>query len=168
MGRDIRRPARPDEIARMRELVRTGMRDGAWGLSAGLEYAPGRWSTTDEVVALAEEVAPYHGMYISHERAEGADPMWYWPSQDSAGPPNLLDAVRASCAMPGLFTPMIRENVVVVDGGLVNPVPVSMCRALGAEAVIAIDLSWGKLGPYRDLIETVRGVGYRFADETAS
>jgi len=38
---------------------------------------------------------------------------------------------------------------VLVDGGLVNPVPVSMCRALGAELVIAVDLSWGKLGPYR-------------------
>lgn len=63
---------------------------------------------------------------------------------------NLLDAVRASCAMPGLFTPVVRDNVVLVDGGLVNPVPVSMCRALGAELVIAVDLSWGKLGPYRD------------------
>jgi NTE family protein len=63
---------------------------------------------------------------------------------------NLLDAVRASCALPGLFTPVIRDNVVLVDGGLVNPVPVSMCRALGAEIVIAIDLTWGKLGPYRD------------------
>jgi NTE family protein len=63
---------------------------------------------------------------------------------------NLLDAVRASCALPGLFTPVIRDNVVLVDGGLVNPVPVSMCRALGAEIVIAIDLSWGKLGPYRE------------------
>src|SRR3954452_2003692 len=62
---------------------------------------------------------------------------------------NLLDAVRASCAMPGLFTPMIRDGEVLVDGGLVNPVPVSMCRALGAEIVIAVDLSWGKLGPYR-------------------
>src|SRR5687767_9112352 len=62
---------------------------------------------------------------------------------------NLLDAVRASCALPGLFAPVIRENVVRGDGGLVNPVPVSMCRALGAELVIAIDLSWGKLGPYR-------------------
>src|SRR3954465_4657148 len=62
---------------------------------------------------------------------------------------NLLDAVRASCAMPGLFTPMIRDGEVVVDGGLVNPVPVSMCRALGADIVIAVDLSWGKLGPYR-------------------
>jgi NTE family protein len=63
---------------------------------------------------------------------------------------NVLDAVRASCAMPGLFTPVVRDNVVLVDGGLVNPVPVSMCRALGAEIVIAVDLSWGKLGPYRD------------------
>jgi NTE family protein len=62
----------------------------------------------------------------------------------------VLDAVRASCAMPGLFTPVVRDNVVLVDGGLVNPVPVSMCRALGAEIVIAVDLSWGKLGPYRD------------------
>ena len=62
----------------------------------------------------------------------------------------VLEAVRASCAMPGLFTPVIRSGVVVVDGGLVNPVPVSMCRAMGADLVIAVDLSWGKLGPYRD------------------
>ncbi len=63
---------------------------------------------------------------------------------------DVLDAVRASCAMPGLFAPVIRDDVVLVDGGLVNPVPVSMCRALGADIVVAVDLSWGKLGPYRD------------------
>ncbi len=62
----------------------------------------------------------------------------------------VLDAVRASCAMPGLFTPVIRNGTLIVDGGLVNPVPVSMCRALGADLVIAVDLSWGKLGPYRE------------------
>jgi NTE family protein len=62
---------------------------------------------------------------------------------------NVLEAVRASCAMPGLFTPVVRDGAVLVDGGLVNPVPVSMCRALGAELVVAVDLSWGKLGPYR-------------------
>jgi len=62
---------------------------------------------------------------------------------------NMLEAVRASCAMPGLFTPVVRDGAVLVDGGLVNPVPVSMCRALGAELVVAVDLSWGKLGPYR-------------------
>ena len=61
----------------------------------------------------------------------------------------VLDAVRASCAMPGLLTPVIRDGVVLVDGGLVNPVPVSMCRAMGADLVVAVDLSWGKLGPYR-------------------
>ncbi len=63
---------------------------------------------------------------------------------------DLLDAVRASCAMPGLFRPVVRDGVLLVDGGLVNPVPVSMCRAFGADVVIAVDLSWGKLGPYRD------------------
>ena len=63
---------------------------------------------------------------------------------------DLLDAVRASCAMPGLFAPVVRDGAVLVDGGLVNPVPVSMCRAFGADIVIAVDLSWGKLGPYRD------------------
>jgi len=62
----------------------------------------------------------------------------------------VLDVVRASIAMPGLFTPVVHNDTVLVDGGLVNPVPVSMCRAFGAEIVIAIDLSWGKLGPYRN------------------
>ncbi len=62
----------------------------------------------------------------------------------------VLDAVRASAAMPGLFTPVLRNGRLLVDGGLVNPVPVSMCRALGADLVIAVDLSWGKLGAYRD------------------
>src|SRR4051812_39115353 len=61
----------------------------------------------------------------------------------------LLDVVRASIATPGLFTPVVHDGTVLVDGGLVNPVPVSMCRALGADLVIAVDLSWGKLGPYR-------------------
>lgn len=63
----------------------------------------------------------------------------------------LLDGIRASLAMPGLFTPVVRDGAVLVDGGLVNPVPVSMCRAFGAEIVIAVDLSWGKLGPYRNM-----------------
>ncbi len=63
----------------------------------------------------------------------------------------LFDVVRASIAAPGLFTPVLREGAILVDGGLVNPVPVSMCRAFGAEIVIAVDLSWGKLGPYRNM-----------------
>ena len=93
MGEDFRRPASRDEIERMQQLVREGMADGAFGVSAGLEYAPGRWSTTDELVALVAQIVPWRGVYISHERSEGSDPMWYWPSQDAPGPPTLLDAV---------------------------------------------------------------------------
>lgn len=95
MGDDVKRPARPDEITRMRALVRQALQEGAVGLSAGLEYEPGRWSTTDEVVELTRELPAFNGVYISHERSEGTDPMWYVPSQDGATPPpTLLDAVR--------------------------------------------------------------------------
>jgi NTE family protein len=52
----------------------------------------------------------------------------------------LLDAVRASIALPGLFSPVRFGDHWLVDGGLVNPVPISLCRALGAERVIAVDL----------------------------
>ncbi len=58
----------------------------------------------------------------------------------------VIDAVRASIAMPGLLTPVVREGQLLVDGGLVNPVPVSLCRALGAEIVIAVDLNWDLIG----------------------
>jgi NTE family protein len=53
----------------------------------------------------------------------------------------LADAVRASMALPGLFPPVRHEHRWLVDGGLVNPVPVSTCRALGADVVIAVNLN---------------------------
>ena len=94
MGDDVQRPARPDEIIKMRELVKQALQEGAVGMSAGLEYEPGRWSNTDEVVELARELVPVQGIYISHERSEGSDPLWYVPSQDGPTAPTLLDAVR--------------------------------------------------------------------------
>lgn len=53
---------------------------------------------------------------------------------------SVAAAVRASIALPGLFAPVNLAGRLLVDGGLVNPVPVSLCRALGAEIVIAVDL----------------------------
>ena len=53
----------------------------------------------------------------------------------------FMAAVRASSGVPGLFAPTWYAGRWLVDGGVVNPVPVSMCRALGAEVVIAVDLS---------------------------
>jgi N-acyl-D-amino-acid deacylase len=144
MGDEFRRPATEAEIARMQALVRQGMDEGAWGLSAGLEYAPGRWSTTDEVVALAREIAPYRGVYISHERSEGADPMWYWPSQDPPGPPTLIDAIQETIEIGE------RSGAVVVA---------SHIKAKGAHY-------WGTSGAAIQLIESARKRGVQvYADQ---
>ena len=88
MGEDFRRPATPEEVEQMRELLREGLDDGAYGMSAGHEYTPMIWSETEEVVALAEEVAAVGGIYVVHERSSGREPMWWWPSQDEDGAPH--------------------------------------------------------------------------------
>lgn len=56
---------------------------------------------------------------------------------------DVIEAVRASISVPGIFTPVRKNGQVLVDGGLVNPVPVSTARAMGAEFVIAVDLNHG-------------------------
>jgi NTE family protein len=53
----------------------------------------------------------------------------------------LLPAVRASLALPGLFSPTRINGRWLVDGGLVNPVPISLCRAMGADFIIAVNLN---------------------------
>lgn len=92
IGREPRE-ATPEEVARMAELVRQGMREGAAGLSSGLEYNPGRFSITGEVTELARVVGEFGGFYISHERSEGRTPMWWLPSMGGQ-PPDLIDAVQ--------------------------------------------------------------------------
>jgi NTE family protein len=64
-----------------------------------------------------------------------------WQSSGS-----LIQAVWASMALPGLFPPIRQNNRWLVDGGLVNPVPVSVCRALGADIVIAVNLNGDIVG----------------------
>jgi NTE family protein len=59
---------------------------------------------------------------------------------------SVAAAVRASIALPGLMTPVLHQGRMLVDGGLVNPVPVSLCRALGADVVIAVDLGSDMVG----------------------
>ena len=59
---------------------------------------------------------------------------------------SLIQAVWASMSMPGLFPAIRHDNRWLVDGGLVNPVPVSACRALGADIVIAVNLNGDIVG----------------------
>ena len=69
LGMEDRAPT-PEELDRMRALVRAGMEAGAFGLSSGPYYAPGSYADTDELVALAEVAAEYGGAYQSHIRDE--------------------------------------------------------------------------------------------------
>ena len=61
-----------EELAKMRILVEQGMKDGAFGLSSGLFYVPGTFSSTDEVIELAKVAARFGGIYISHMRDEAS------------------------------------------------------------------------------------------------
>jgi NTE family protein len=72
-------------------------------------------------VAVATEIGTGHEIWLSRGR--------------------LVDAVRASYAIPGIFKPMRIDNRWLFDGALVNPIPVSVCRALGARYVIAVNLN---------------------------
>jgi N-acyl-D-amino-acid deacylase len=70
MGKDFRRTATPDEIAKMAALVDQGMREGAAGLSSGLEYDVGSYASTEEMIALAKAAARHGGFYMTHVRDE--------------------------------------------------------------------------------------------------
>src|SRR5262245_45091642 len=68
----INRKATPDEITKMQALVEQGMKDGAFGLSTGLFYVPGTFSSTAEVIELAKIAARYGGMHESQQRDDAA------------------------------------------------------------------------------------------------
>lgn len=71
MSGDFDRPPNAEELQKMRDLVDKAMRDGAVGLSTGLEYIPGTYARTDEIVELARVSAQYGGVYATHMRDEG-------------------------------------------------------------------------------------------------
>ena len=70
MGSDYKRVSTPEEASRMAELVEEAMRQGAVGLSSGLEYEVGSYSGTDELVAMSRAAARHGGIYMSHIRDE--------------------------------------------------------------------------------------------------
>lgn len=70
VGSNDREPT-AEELARMQQLVREAMKDGALGVGSSLIYAPAFYAKTPELVALMKAAAPYGGMYISHMRSEG-------------------------------------------------------------------------------------------------
>ncbi len=69
MGMAERAPS-PPELERMGELLAEAMQEGAFGLSTGLVYPPGCFASTEEIIALCQVVARFHGLYASHIRGE--------------------------------------------------------------------------------------------------
>jgi N-acyl-D-aspartate/D-glutamate deacylase len=69
MGREPRE-AKPEEVEKMRSILRQAMKEGAWGMSTGLEYIPGRYSTTEELIEATKVVGEFGGVYASHQRNE--------------------------------------------------------------------------------------------------
>ncbi len=125
MGMAQRAPT-PDEMTKMKALVREGMELGAVGFSSGLMYEPGMFSKTDEVIELAKEVAPYHGIYDSHVR----DPGHHLIESDSE---TILIGERA-----GIAPKIAHEKVVGLENfGLLDRVIalVNGARARGVNAV---------------------------------
>ncbi|MCB1393986.1 MULTISPECIES: patatin-like phospholipase family protein [unclassified Nitrobacter] len=97
---------------------------GGTRLTAQLEASLGQTQIEElplKFASVATEVRTGHEIWLTHGR--------------------LVDAMRASYALPGIFAPMLIGDRWLVDGALVNPVPVSTARALGAEVVIAANLS---------------------------
>jgi NTE family protein len=93
-------------------------------LAAQLEAAIGQTRIEDlplKFASVATEVRTGHEIWLTHGR--------------------IIDAMRASYALPGIFSPVLVGDRWLVDGALVNPVPVSAARAFGAEIVIAANLS---------------------------
>ena len=78
---------------------------------------------------------------------------------------DLLSAVRGSMSIPGVFRPVEREGHILIDGQLVDPVPVAACRAMGADTVIAVDINppsaavttkpWSKVNIFDVLVGTI-------------
>src|SRR5579862_1192927 len=69
---DMDRKPGPAELDSMKALVRAAMLDGAVGVSTSLQYAPAPYASTEELIALAAEAAPFGGIYATHMRSEGA------------------------------------------------------------------------------------------------
>lgn len=96
MNGDEERPATKVEIEKMKAILRRGMEEeGSFGLSLGVEYYSGQYSTADELVELASVLPAYGGIYTSHLRSQGISPMWYKPSvHKNITPPTLEDSLK--------------------------------------------------------------------------
>jgi N-acyl-D-amino-acid deacylase len=147
MGSDYKRPATPEEIEKMKVRLKQAMDQGAWGMSSGLEYVPAIWSTTDEIVAVTQVLAPYHGFYSEHERSSGDAPMWWDPSQGPPDKPTVFDSmaelieIGERTGVRVIATHLKSRGQMYWGGSRVLTAMVDRARARGVDV-------WGDVYPY--------------------
>lgn len=139
MGRDFRRAATAEEIELMKQLVRRGMEDGAWGMGAGPEYNPGIYSTTEELIELAKVVAEYNGFYYAHQRSQSRLPKWQLPSMVEGPTVDGIDGLK--------------ETIRIAAEADV--------RAVGSHIKAKGRSSWGRAYMDTKMIELARAEGYQ-------
>ena len=124
------------ETATWRKIIRlTDVRLSGGGLISGRQVVAFLHG-----LGIAEPIESYSRQYaaVATDLATGRE-IWL-----QSGP--IHEAVRASIALPGLLSPARLDGKWLVDGGLSNPIPVSVCRALGADVIIAVNLNGDLLG----------------------
>jgi N-acyl-D-amino-acid deacylase len=125
-----------EQIIEMRALVREAMEGGAFGLSSALDYWDGHFATTEEIIPLAEEIAPFGGIYMSHMRSEGTRSLW-WVESHPSRRVTQLDAV---------------SEIIEVGRAADVPVHILHIKSTGIP-------SWGKSHAATALIEEARAEG---------
>lgn len=159
MGWEDREPA-PAELEAMKAQVAQGMEAGAFGLSAGLSYAPGMYATTAELVELCKVVASYGGYFSPHQRSYGAGAMEGYAEMIEIGR-------RAGCALhlahATLNYPVnegrAAELLKLIDEGLDEGLPISLDTypyLPGMTMLAALLPSWSVAGGYGALAERLR------------
>jgi dihydroorotase/N-acyl-D-amino-acid deacylase len=157
----VNRQATPEELDKMRELVRQAMLDGAVGLSTGLFYVPGNYANTEEVIALAKVVGPMGGFHESHMRDETT---------------GILDSVRETIRIGeegGLPTQITHHKIIgagnwgrsadtlkLVEEARARGVDVSIDQypyTASSTGIAALFPQWAQEGGQKSLVERLSG-----------
>lgn len=137
MGLESRKP-NLGELAKMRQIVREGMEQGAVGLSSGLDYVPSIYADEDELSALCEEIAPFGGVYVTHMRGYNRE----------KAPPALREVFsigkRAGCAVHvSHFNCLADQTIPLLDAARAEGVDVTFdlyCYLYGSTIVAMLTL----------------------------
>ncbi|NIZ92200.1 D-aminoacylase [Kineosporiaceae bacterium B12] len=144
------RPATPEELRAMRDVVRTGLAEGAVGMSSGLTYVPGMFADTAELVALAEVVAEAGGFYAPHQRSYGRGALQAYAE--------VIDVARRSGVALHLTHATMnfavnagraRELLDAVDAGLAEGIDITLDSypyLPGSTTLAALLPSWASAG----------------------